>query len=86
MIKLRKKVMNAITREFPTAEITIIKRVYIHSMFKDLCVDLVTFRVDNSKFVNILRYFGDNSYCILGGYSNEKEIAKELAFQVEKLY
>lgn len=40
MIKLPKKVMNAITREF-SSDITIIKRVYIHSMFKELCVNLI---------------------------------------------
>ena len=85
MIKLPKKIANAIERELGT-DYTVIKYVYIKSIFKQLCVYLVIFRVGQSKFVNILRYFGNNSYCILGGYSNDKEVAEELAFQVEKLY
>lgn len=86
MLKLPKKITHAIAREFDTTDFTIIKRVYIHSMYKELCVNLIMFRLGQSKSTLMMRYFGDNSYSICGSYINQNEIVEELQYQIKKFY
>ena len=86
MIKLPKKIANAIKKEFSKDDCTILKYVHIRSPFKELCVWLVLFRIGQSHATTILRYFGDDSYSFMVGYYDQKEITDELAYQIKKLF
>lgn len=86
MIKVSRKINRTIEREFGTSDYTIIKRVYIHSIYAQLCVNLIVFRIGKSHSVRILRYHGDDSYSILGLYQDETEVIEELQFQLNLLY
>lgn len=85
MIKLPKKIVQTIQRELGTTEITFIEDVYIHHIYKPLCVHLITLRVRANKYMTLVRYFGDNSYSICGLY-DQKEMIEEIKHQVENLW
>ena len=55
-------------------------------MYKELCINLVEFRVGTSRSTIILRYFGDDSYAFIGSYISPQEAAEEMAYQIRKLY
>ena len=84
MIKLPKKIQKTI-EELLTQDYFISKKVFIDSPYKDTKVNLIVIKIANKQNYLILRYFGDNSYSLLSGYNDIKEVSEELAYQIYKL-
>ena len=84
MIRLPKKIEKVIKNEL-SEDYSVLRRIYIERMVKEMCVNLIVLCVGTKQRLIILRYFGDNSYCFLGGYADMAEIVEELSYQVQKL-
>lgn len=84
MIRLPKKIEETIRREL-TQDYSVLKRVFVDSPYKYTKLHLIVLRVGFEHRLIILRYWGDNSYSFLAGYTNMQEVTEELAFQVKTL-
>ena len=85
MIKLPKKIARTIESEYGS-DCTVIKYMYIGCEYKPLCVSFVVFRIGLSNCYNILIYFVDDNYSMVGVYTNSEEVLEELSFQLKKYY
>lgn len=84
MIRLPKKIKVTIESNL-TTDYVVTKRIIIDNAHKAFKVNLIVLRIGYKSDLKIMRYFADNSYDILGGFTNIKEVIHELANQVNKL-
>lgn len=83
MIRLPKKIEETIKREL-TQDYSVVERIFVETKFKASNVHLIVLRVGDKHRLIILRYFGDNSFSFLAGYTDMREIKEELAYQISK--
>ncbi len=83
MIRLPKKIEETIKREL-TENYSVIKRVFIDSPYKNTKLHLIMIRTDCRRY-HIVRYWGDHTFCIIGGFTNREEAQCELKYQVVKI-
>lgn len=82
MIRLPKKIVETIYSVLGQ-DYYVEKRVFIDSHYRDVKLHLIVLSLSDRRLF-LLKYYGDNSYSFLSGFTNIGEVMHELRCQVAK--